>query len=97
MPVKIIHWRYIFLDVGENHDPKKLLELFKKLFGEQLYALSGLRFIEFHGNNAIYAISSKYVPQMIATTIFYGETYKEKIILRGIANTIKSGKKIFTD
>lgn len=96
MPVKIIHWRYVFLDVDDNHDHKKLFELFRKLFGYQLYALSGLRLVEKMNNIVIYAISSKYVPQLIATTVFYGELYGEKIILRGVSSTIKSGKKVFT-
>lgn len=93
MPVKIVHWRYVVLDVNENHNSKKLLELFKKVFGHQLYSLSGLRLVERGRNIAIYAISSKYVSQLIAVTVLYGETYNERIVLRGIANTLRSVKR----
>ncbi len=96
MPVKIIHWRYIFLEVDEIHDSHKLINIFKTLFGLQIYALSGLKVVERINNIIIYAISSKYVTQLVAATIFYGELMGEKIILRGVSNTIKSGKAIFT-
>ncbi len=93
MPVKVIHWRYVFLDVDEKHDPDKLKEIFKQLFGLQLLYISGLKTVQHKGNTAIYAISSKYVPQLLASTIFYGEKYGEKILLKGISATLKSGKR----
>ena len=95
MPVKFIHWRYVFLVVEGGHDPNKLIDIFRSFFGIYSYSMSGLRLVDIIDNIAIYAVSSRYVPQLVAASVIYSELYGEKILLRGVAPTLKSGKKIY--